>query len=118
MRCCAGARHTFCLSCWQTEAKRRMTSQPFLQAGFVAAVLLVGFVLTRALKRTGVSPMILLSIAGLVVGSFVPQRLLPNLGPIFLGLFLPALVFEAAWDSNVRALRRAALAIGVLAGPG
>jgi len=87
-------------------------------AGVVACVLLVGFVLWRAFERTGVSPMILISIAGLVVGAVAPQSAQPLLGPVFLAVFLPALVFEAAWDADARALRRAAVAIGVLAGPG
>ncbi len=61
-------------------------------------------------------------IALVVVGTIATQiHPIPEPFPYsagLLGLFLPALVFEAAWNIDVHALRRRALAIGVLAVPG
>jgi CPA1 family monovalent cation:H+ antiporter len=63
---------------------------------------------------------IALVLAGMIVradaslGRLVPLRL----DPAVLGYFLPALVFEAAWDFDVALLRPAAFAILTLAVPG
>jgi CPA1 family monovalent cation:H+ antiporter len=87
-------------------------------AAVVAAVVLTGISLSRVFDRSGTSTMVLISVAGVAIGALVPSRLVPPLGPAFLALFLPALIFEAAWDADAAALRRAALAIAMLAGPG
>ena len=62
----------------------------------------------------------LLLIVGLGVGyGFIePGRLAYALGHATLYVFLPALLFEAAWNLNYRAILRQWMAIATLAGPG
>jgi monovalent cation:H+ antiporter, CPA1 family len=55
---------------------------------------------------------------GLLYGLVEPDRLAYALGHATLYVFLPALLFEAAWNLNFRAMRRHWLAIATLAGPG
>ena len=55
---------------------------------------------------------------GVLYGLIEPGRLTYALGHATLYVFLPALLFEAAWNLNVRAMRRQWIAIATLAGPG
>jgi monovalent cation:H+ antiporter, CPA1 family len=55
---------------------------------------------------------------GVAYGVVQPGRLSYALGHATLYVFLPALLFEAAWNLNYRAIRRQWIAITVLAGPG
>ncbi len=55
---------------------------------------------------------------GVLYGLIEPGRLTYALGHATLYVFLPALLFEAAWNLNVRAMRRQWVAIATLAGPG
>jgi CPA1 family monovalent cation:H+ antiporter len=55
---------------------------------------------------------------GILYGLIQPGRLAYAFGHATLYVFLPPLLFEAAWNLNVRAMRRQWIAIGVLAGPG
>ena len=55
---------------------------------------------------------------GLAYGLVQPGRLEYALGHATLYVFLPALLFEAAWNLNAKAVRRHWVAITVLAGPG
>lgn len=55
---------------------------------------------------------------GVAYGLFAPDRLAHTLGDATLYVFLPALLFEAAWNLNAKTVRRNWVAIGVLAGPG
>ena len=55
---------------------------------------------------------------GVLYGLFAPGRLTYAFGHATLYIFLPALLFEAAWNLNYRAIRRQWLAIATLAGPG
>ncbi len=55
---------------------------------------------------------------GIVYGLIQPGRLAYAFGHATLYVFLPPLLFEAAWNLNFRAMRRQWIAIGVLAGPG
>lgn len=56
--------------------------------------------------------------AGVVVGLFEPGKFTYAFGQVTLYVFLPALLFEASWNINYRAMRRQWLAIATLAGPG
>ena len=56
--------------------------------------------------------------AGVVYGIADPHRLTPFVGSATLYVFLPLLLFEAAWNLNYRALRRCWRPIALLAGPG
>ena len=55
---------------------------------------------------------------GVLYGLIEPGRLAYALGHATLYVFLPALLFEAAWNLNFRAMRRQWIAIATLAGPG
>ena len=55
---------------------------------------------------------------GIGFGLIRPDRLSYAFGQATLYVFLPALLFEAAWSLNYRAMRRHWMAIGALAGPG
>ncbi|MBV8530421.1 MAG: cation:proton antiporter [Candidatus Eremiobacteraeota bacterium] len=55
---------------------------------------------------------------GIAYGLIEPGRLVYALGHATLYVFLPALLFEAAWNLNSRAMRRQWMAIATLAGPG
>jgi CPA1 family monovalent cation:H+ antiporter len=55
---------------------------------------------------------------GVLYGLIAPGRLAYALGHATLYVFLPALLFEAAWNLNFRAMRRQWIAIATLAGPG
>ena len=55
---------------------------------------------------------------GIGYGLIEPGRLAYALGETTLYVFLPALLFEAAWNLNYRAIRRHWMAIATLAGPG
>jgi CPA1 family monovalent cation:H+ antiporter len=55
---------------------------------------------------------------GILYGLIEPGRLTYALGHATLYVFLPALLFEAAWNLNFRAMRRQWIAIATLAGPG
>lgn len=56
--------------------------------------------------------------AGVMVGIFEPGRFEYALGYATLYVFLPPLLFEAAWNLSYRAIRRQWRAIATLAGPG
>jgi len=55
---------------------------------------------------------------GVLYGLIEPGRLAYALGHATLYVFLPALLFEASWNLNFRAMRRQWVAIATLAGPG
>ena len=55
---------------------------------------------------------------GIVCGIFEPGRFTYALGQATLFVFLPPLLFEAAWNLNYRAIVRQWPAIATLAGPG
>jgi CPA1 family monovalent cation:H+ antiporter len=55
---------------------------------------------------------------GILYGYIDPNRLTFAFGQATLYLFLPALLFEAAWNLNIGAMRRQWIAIAILAGPG
>jgi monovalent cation:H+ antiporter, CPA1 family len=61
---------------------------------------------------------ILMVVLGIVYGLIQPGRLTYALGHATLYIFLPALLFEAAWNLNYKAILRQWAAIATLAGPG
>ena len=56
--------------------------------------------------------------AGVATASSSQGRFAYAFGHATLFVFLPALLFEAAWNLNFRAIRRQWAAIAMLAGPG
>jgi monovalent cation:H+ antiporter, CPA1 family len=61
---------------------------------------------------------ILMVVLGVAYGVIQPGRLTYALGHATLYVFLPALLFEAAWNLNYKAIARQWAAIATLAGPG
>jgi CPA1 family monovalent cation:H+ antiporter len=90
----------------------------FVTVAVVAALLAAAFLFARVAQYSGFPPAASIVLVGIAAGGMLPHTLQIALTPGVLALFLPALIFEAAWDLDARELRRAALAIVVLAVPG
>ncbi|HTW84597.1 MAG TPA: cation:proton antiporter [Candidatus Sulfotelmatobacter sp.] len=86
-------------------------------AAFV--VLLAGaLVVSIAAERVRIPAAVLLVVAGVCAGSIAHLHLPFAFGPTLLFVFLPPLIFEAAWTIDLNALRRAANRVALLAFPG
>jgi CPA1 family monovalent cation:H+ antiporter len=88
-----------------------------LENAVTVLILLLGvaLVVTVVAERVGVPYVVAL----LVVAAPVTLPGMPDhFGSVVLFVFLPALIFEAAWNVNAASLRRSALLVGVLAVPG
>src|SRR5271165_3759496 len=83
-----------------------------------AVLLVVALALARAGSGLGVPFLIGLVVVGIVEAALFPKPPQVQLDPPVLGLFLPALIFEAAWNIDEAGLRRAAYSIFALAVPG
>jgi CPA1 family monovalent cation:H+ antiporter len=90
----------------------------YANVGVVALLLAVAFLFARVAAQAGLPPAGAIVLVGIAAGGMLPHALTVTLTPATLALFLPALIFEGAWDIDAGALRRAARAIVVLAGPG
>jgi CPA1 family monovalent cation:H+ antiporter len=77
-----------------------------------------GFIFARVMREAGMPAPIALVVFGVVAGAELPTGMHFALGPGLLVFFLPALIFEAAWDSDAVALRRTFVPVFVLAVPG
>jgi CPA1 family monovalent cation:H+ antiporter len=84
----------------------------------VAGLLAVAFLFAQIARYAGLPPAGSIVLVGIAAGGMLPHALQITLTPGVLALFLPALIFEGAWDLNPAALRRARRAIAVLALPG
>ncbi len=90
-------------------------SEPQTVVTAIVALLSVALVITVIAERVGVPYVVAL----LLVAAPVQFPNTPNhFGPAVIFVFLPALVFEAAWNVNAASLRRNWLAVTVLAIPG
>ncbi len=93
-------------------------SPVLLLASIVVVLLLAAaFLVAQVASHAGIPPAAAIVLVGIVAGAMLPT-LHVALTPATLGLFLPALIFEGAWDIEIAALRRVAVAIAVLALPG
>lgn len=81
-------------------------------------MLFAAWLLARVGRWVGFPPEVMLVVLGIVAASLDPKAAQFVLTPATLGIFLPALIFEAAWDVDAAALRRVAWTIAVLALPG
>jgi CPA1 family monovalent cation:H+ antiporter len=86
--------------------------------GVVLALLAAAFLFARVAHHAGIPAPAAIVLVGIAAGGMLPGDLQITLTPATLALFLPALIFEGAWDLDVPALRRAGPAILVLAVPG
>ena len=89
-----------------------------LNVVLIGALLFVAWLLARVARWIGFPPAVMLVVLGIVASSLNQQATQIVLTPTTLGIFLPALIFEAAWDIDAAALRRVAKAIALLAIPG
>ncbi len=95
-----------------------MTAYLLAQAALGAALLFAAWLLARVAAWIGFPPAVALVVLGIVGASYTPGTTSIVLTPATLGVFLPALIFEAAWDIDSAALRRVAVTILLLAVPG
>lgn len=90
-------------------------SESHLPLDTFLALLLIASATAVCIKWVKVPYAVALVIAGLVIGlfnAFPPVSMTPEL---VLMIFLPALLFEASWNLDIRALRRDWLSISILA---
>ena len=86
--------------------------------GVVLVLLAVAFLFARVAVHAGIPAPAAIVLVGIAAGGMLPGDLQITLTPATLAFFLPALIFEGAWDLDAAALRRAGRAIFVLAVPG
>ncbi len=89
-----------------------------MYAALAFCLLFAAWLLARVANWIGFPPAVALVVLGIVAASFTPGTTAVVLTPATLGIFLPALIFEAAWDIDPGALRRVAATIVLLAIPG
>ena len=88
------------------------------QALYGELLLVVAAFVAALARGVGIPFLIALAVGGIAESDVLPRSLHIELSPPILGLFLPALIFEAAWNIDRRALLRATLPIVALAVPG
>ncbi len=86
-------------------------------AAFVA-LLAYGLTVSIAAQRVRVPPAVLLVVVGAIFGTIWHIAPPFSFGPALLVVFLPPLIFEAAWNIDLGEMRRAAGTIATLALPG
>jgi monovalent cation:H+ antiporter, CPA1 family len=89
-----------------------------LETLFVALLLAVAYIFARFASVAGVPAPVALTLVGIAAGGMLPFSRQIELGPLLFGVFLPALIFESAWDMDASALWRVRASVVALAGPG
>jgi CPA1 family monovalent cation:H+ antiporter len=84
----------------------------------LVVVVLAAFAVIPIMRHAGFPPAAATVLVGIAIGGMVPHSAEIMLTPAILGIFLPALIFESAWDLDARVLRRVAVAVLFLAVPG
>lgn len=84
----------------------------------VAGLLVAAYLFARVAAHSGVPAPVAVTLVGVAAGGMLPQAREIHFGPVLLGVFLPALIFESAWDMDAAALRRVAANVLRLAVPG
>jgi CPA1 family monovalent cation:H+ antiporter len=98
---------------------RNRTGVPsFSTIAVVVILLAVAFLFARVLQSAGLPVPAAVLLVGIAAAGMLPGDLQIELTPATLAIFLPALIFEAAWSLDGATLRRTAGAIAVLAVPG
>jgi CPA1 family monovalent cation:H+ antiporter len=92
---------------------------PQVQVVLLVLVLLgAAYVFAKVAAHASVPPSVAVTLVGIAAGGMLPQTHVIHFDPVLLGAFLPALIFESAWDMDALALRRVASTVFVLAVPG
>ena len=86
--------------------------------GVGAFVALLGVAVLVAILAERVRIPAAVALVAIGVGALFPVALPFAFGDTVLFVFLPPLIFEAAWNLDLAALRRTAVRIGLLAVPG
>jgi CPA1 family monovalent cation:H+ antiporter len=89
-----------------------------VQAGTFTVLLGAALAISIGAERVRVPAAVALVAFGVVAGTLWHVALPFAFGPALLFVFLPPLVFEAAWNLDLRELTRHALRVTMLAGPG
>jgi Na+:H+ antiporter len=89
-----------------------------VQAGTFTVLLGAALAISIGAERVRVPAAVALVAFGVVAGALWHVDLPFAFGPALLFVFLPPLVFEAAWNLDLRELARHALRVTMLAGPG
>jgi CPA1 family monovalent cation:H+ antiporter len=103
---------------WHTGTRRVMSAEVGPSVTAFVALLASAVMLSIAAERIRVPAAVLLVAAGAVAGSVWHLRPPFAFGPALLFVFLPPLVFEAAWNVDLAALRTKLGRIALLAFPG
>jgi CPA1 family monovalent cation:H+ antiporter len=90
----------------------------FPAIGVVLLLLAAAFLFARIALYAGLPAPAAIVLVGIAANGMLPHELRIELTPTTLAVFLPALIFEGAWNIDVRSLVRSALPILVLAVPG
>jgi CPA1 family monovalent cation:H+ antiporter len=90
----------------------------FQTVAVVVVLLAVAYLFAQIALQAGLPPAAAIVLVGIAAAGMLPHDLQIRLTPEALAVFLPALIFEAAWGINPQALKRTAWAILVLAVPG
>jgi CPA1 family monovalent cation:H+ antiporter len=98
--------------------RERFGVSSFSTVAVVIILLAVAFLFARVTHSAGLPAPAAIVLVGIAAGGMLPGDLQISLTPATLALFLPALIFEGAWNLDAEALRRAGYAIVVLAVPG
>ncbi len=88
------------------------------EVAVAVGLLLVAYLFAQVASHAGLPPAAAIVLVGIAAAGMLPPTLQYSLTPGVLALFLPALIFEGAWDIDASALRRVAVAIALLAVPG
>ncbi len=84
----------------------------------VVALLGAAYVFAKVAAHAGVPAPVAVTLVGIAAGGMLTETREIHFGPLLLGVFLPALIFESAWDMDAGALRRVAGIVFTLAVPG
>jgi CPA1 family monovalent cation:H+ antiporter len=84
----------------------------------LVVVVVAAFAVIPVMRHAGFPPAAATVLVGIAVGGMAPHTDQILLTPAVLGIFLPALIFESAWNLDAHVLRRVALAVLFLAVPG
>jgi CPA1 family monovalent cation:H+ antiporter len=90
----------------------------FVEIVIAIGLLLVAYLFAQVASQAGLPPVAAIVLVGITAAGMLPENLQYSLTPPVLALFLPALIFEGAWNIDAPALRRVAFAVALLAVPG
>jgi CPA1 family monovalent cation:H+ antiporter len=85
---------------------------------FVAGLLVVAYLFAQIAYHAGLPAAAATTLVGVTAASMFPDAATIALTPVTIAPFLPAIIFDAAWEIDGAALRRRGFTIAILAVPG